>query len=240
MHRRLRAHAGGRFQSQLGSIGAAPNGNYEYYFTDFSIPAWFDWRHPMAMGADGPSVCFQSQLGSIGALGQPQVGRVMRHVFNPSLVRLARELKTIFELVDGVFNPSLVRLALLHLLQHLPPDVLFNPSLVRLAQNAQALSDLPYCLFNPSLVRLAQVSPVHSACIEAIFNPSLVRLAPRSAAARRNWEEHFSIPAWFDWRTPPKSWSQPPKPFFNPSLVRLAPCPPTCRCRTRKGGGNIC
>ena len=55
-----------------------------------SIPAWFDWRRSYLWPQKRRSQAFQSQLGSIGAVG-PQAAAVPRDAFNPSLVRLARQ-----------------------------------------------------------------------------------------------------------------------------------------------------
>ena len=99
------------FQSQLGSIGAAPTPATALHLPAFqsqlgSIGASLEpekgclWlsHFQSQLGSIGAQAknckergcdSFQSQLGSIGALPTSAVGKVFRFAFNPSLVRLA-------------------------------------------------------------------------------------------------------------------------------------------------------
>ena len=133
----LRPHqageSGGRFQSQLGSIGAEISGGCPHFDEYLSIPAWFDWRSFHLVGYE-----------------------IVDRAFNPSLVRLARHRHQPLRPADQTFNPSLVRLAHRHHPWRPTGPQAFNPSLVRLARDDCRPRLRRRLAFNPSLVRLAQ------------------------------------------------------------------------------------
>ena len=186
------------FNPSLVRLALAPNGNYEYYFTDF-----------------------QSQLGSIGAPPQAPSAAPPAAPFNPSLVRLARQ---IIPSTSGASNLSIPAWFDWRGGEHgacSPNAALSIPAWF----DWRGLELSGFAIerhFQSQLGSIGAERPVVLIAEGLPFQSQLGSIGASRNEKNSNKTQPLSIPAWFDWRLPTGRPGCHQHPAFNPSLVRLA------------------
>ena len=122
-----------RFQSHNGAIAAILEADNLLRLLNVSIPQWCDCCDQLFDDLRLGDEVFQSHNGAIAAtkLTSAVIGLAS---FNPTMVRLLRELAFQSSVDDLGFNPTMVRLLRRGINEPEPTPVSFNPTMVRLLQ----------------------------------------------------------------------------------------------------------